>query len=246
MTDIMQYIREKRKRDHLKYWGIHETQGELISNFSSTTILELEVRLLRVKPAVWRRFRVPSTITLDVLHQAVQAVMGWTDSHVHKFESVDGFKSYVDSEQYNISGQEAGGCEEAECEENVTVSEVFNHSGSSLCYTYDMGDRWQHVIKLLKVDNDATAEEARFQCVAGNGACPPEDCGGICGYEHLKDCLTAKVRSKNAKERIKWFEDCSGTDATSFDPTFFDCQEADLLLKKLFASEESSDDESIS
>jgi hypothetical protein len=47
---------------------------------------ELTITLPGIEPAIWRRIQVPSTILLCCLHDAFQAVMGWTDSHLHQFQ----------------------------------------------------------------------------------------------------------------------------------------------------------------
>ncbi len=45
----------------------------------------LKIQLLDIESAIWRRFVVPASITLDRLHDVIQIVMGWTDSHLHEF-----------------------------------------------------------------------------------------------------------------------------------------------------------------
>lgn len=45
----------------------------------------LKIQLLDIEPSIWRRFVVPASITLDRLHDVIQVVMGWTDSHLHEF-----------------------------------------------------------------------------------------------------------------------------------------------------------------
>jgi len=45
----------------------------------------LKIQLLDIEPAIWRRFVAPASITLDRLHDVIQIVMGWTDSHLHEF-----------------------------------------------------------------------------------------------------------------------------------------------------------------
>lgn len=46
----------------------------------------LQIRLLEIEPEIWRRFAVPASISLDRLHDVIQIVMGWTDSHLHEFQ----------------------------------------------------------------------------------------------------------------------------------------------------------------
>ncbi len=50
-------------------------------------IYRLKVTLRGSRPPIWRRFLVPGGITLKRLHDSLQAVMGWTDSHLHQFEA---------------------------------------------------------------------------------------------------------------------------------------------------------------
>src|SRR5260370_39195984 len=52
-------------------------------------IYELYVELEDIEPIIWRRILVPSNITLPKLHDLLQLVMGWTDSHLHSFEIGD-------------------------------------------------------------------------------------------------------------------------------------------------------------
>lgn len=68
-------------------------------------VYQLKITLVGVEPAIWRRMQVPSTIPLCCLHDAFQAVLGWTDSHLHQFEKDgkywgvpddDGFEDDID------------------------------------------------------------------------------------------------------------------------------------------------------
>jgi hypothetical protein len=45
-------------------------------------IARLKITLNDVKPQVLRRIEVPLTIRLDRLHEALQAALGWTNSHL--------------------------------------------------------------------------------------------------------------------------------------------------------------------
>lgn len=45
----------------------------------------LRIDLDGTSPPVWRRVEVASDLCLDQVHDVVQAVVGWTDSHLHRF-----------------------------------------------------------------------------------------------------------------------------------------------------------------
>ena len=49
-------------------------------------IYDLRIELEEIEPLIWRRILVPGKITLPRLHDLLQLVMGWTNSHLHSFE----------------------------------------------------------------------------------------------------------------------------------------------------------------
>jgi hypothetical protein len=49
------------------------------------TIHQIKVTLREVHPPVWRRVHLPSTATLDQLHEVIQVAMGWEQHHLHLF-----------------------------------------------------------------------------------------------------------------------------------------------------------------
>src|SRR5664279_4532501 len=51
----------------------------------SVNAFQLRIVLRRTSPHLWRRVLVGSDSTLGQLHQTVQTLFGWADSHPHRF-----------------------------------------------------------------------------------------------------------------------------------------------------------------
>jgi hypothetical protein len=48
-------------------------------------LYQLKITLKWSQPAIWRRVVVRADMKLDRLHQVIQIVMPWTNSHMHQF-----------------------------------------------------------------------------------------------------------------------------------------------------------------
>lgn len=198
----------------------------------------LRITLQGTKPPIWRRVAVPSDVTLEQLHEIVQIVMGWTDSHLHHFLLHDkslkqgpaaiarlygegrwdeiftasrGIRVFVPATTPLGDPTEMDG----ENESAVTLAEVCPKVKSKLTYEYDFGDGWKHIIEVQKIVPAALKHGEKYpMCLAGKGACPPEDCGGVSGYYHLLDVIADENHEDHA-EMVEWLED-------DFDPSVFD------------------------
>jgi Plasmid pRiA4b ORF-3-like protein len=86
-------------------------------------------------------------------------------------------------------------------------------------------DGWEHDVVLEK--RLYPDPEARLPvCIAGKGACPPEDCGGPWGYADLKDTL-ADLGDDDHDRMLDWLGlEC----AEEFDPAAFDLTEINEVL----------------
>lgn len=174
-------------------------------------VFQFKVTLLHTKPPVWRRIAVPASYTFYDLHVAIQNAMGWTDSHLHRFEKRD-IKGRPWEHSILIDCPYAA--EEYEQEENTLyvtetpIAHVFKRKGDKMVYTYDFGDNWEHEVVLEKVfPKERTVKYP--VCFDGKLSCPPEDCGSIPGYY---DCIQALKDHKN-KELLDWIGD--------WDPEYF-------------------------
>jgi len=170
-------------------------------------------------PPVWRRLLVPAGIRLDRLHQVIQAAMGWEDYHLHVFS--DG------RAQYGIPDPELGFRDERK----ATLRDLIPREGGRARYTYDFGDDWEHEVVVEKL----LAAEAGVRypvCGAGAGACPPEDCGGVWGYAHLREVL-ADPTSEEHEDLLAWL---GLGKANEFDPHSFDVDKANRALTAVGAA----------
>ena len=140
------------------------------------SIQQLKITLLEINPPIWRRIQVPSTIPLCCLHDALQAVLGWTDSHLHQFEKDGKYWGVPDDDGFD-------GDVEVIDESKVPVAKLLLAEGDTLIYVYDFGDNWRHEVVLEKIlPSDSTLKPI---CLGGKRRCPPEDVGGPSGYEEF-------------------------------------------------------------
>lgn len=52
---------------------------------AQSQILQVNVTLVGIRPPIWRRLLVASSISLRKFHDTLQIAIGWTDSHLHMF-----------------------------------------------------------------------------------------------------------------------------------------------------------------
>ncbi len=146
----------------------------------------VRVDLSGTKPPLWRRLELASDLFLDEVHEILQVAFGWTDSHLHQFGSGPRYHS-PETEYYLCPYQEEEG-EPGVPEEEVRLDEVLAEPGDRLFYLYDFGDNWEHVISLKAVaPRDDRVPSA--VCLDGRRDGPPEDCGGVGGYELISAAL---------------------------------------------------------
>ncbi|MGH7500319.1 MAG: plasmid pRiA4b ORF-3 family protein [Longimicrobiales bacterium] len=144
--------------------------------------MQFYVQLEDVHPAIWRRFQVPGQYTFWDLHVAVQDVMGWLDTHLHQFD----VKSPETGEtvSFSLPDDEGWSARPILVDWEHRIRDYFREPGDQARYSYDFGDDWEHLLKLEAIL--PVAKGVRYPtCLGGERACPPEDCGGVPGYEDL-------------------------------------------------------------
>ena len=133
-------------------------------------------------PVVWRRVAVPAQFTFYKFHRVIQEAFGWKDYHLFQFIEFE--RSFTSPINIGMPQPEFDD-EHISPAKKIKLSMIFpNHQ--KLKYVYDFGDTWEHIISLEKTD----AQDSKHAwLLSGEGACPPEDCGGPPGYQALKEIL---------------------------------------------------------
>lgn len=161
----------------------------------------LKISLPGTEPLVWRRVLVPGNFTLEMLHSVFQLAMGWQMSHLYEFEI--GGQRYADADEFD----------ETPCRSPAASLASAIGDSSRFTYTYDFGDDWRHEI-IVEEFVPRSGFYTYPVCIAGENACPPEDCHGIGGYEELKTVIT-DPNHREHEDTLRWL-------GGHFDPTSFD------------------------
>lgn len=145
--------------------------------FGGPSVHTLRIELLYVEPTVWRRFIMPSETKLPKFNRMLEAVMGWEGYHLHMFEIADLRIGMPDEDDDDVID-----------EKRITVMQLLPRVGSQLRWAYDFGDNWQHDV-IVEAIVEPSPDVQYPLCTDGERACPPEDCGGVGGYEDLREAL---------------------------------------------------------
>jgi hypothetical protein len=173
-------------------------------------VCQFLIVLANTDPLVWRRIQVPDSYSFWDLHVAIQDAMGWQDYHLHEFELVDPKTSRI--KRVGIPDDEL--VDERPCIAGwkVPIERYLSYGTAPVRYRYDFGDDWEHALEFEEL---VPADGGVYpRCVAGAGACPPEDVGGTSGYREF----LRVIRDRRHPERAAMLQWAGG----SFDPHAFD------------------------
>jgi hypothetical protein len=179
------------------------------------SIYQFKVTLKGSDPLIWRRFQVPD-LTLGELHDVLQVVMGWQDSHMHQFIVNGTYYGRATPDDLDL---------DVEDEDGIRLSQVFTgRKKPHIVYEYDFGDNWEHEIVLEKrLEPEPGFEYPR--CVEGARACPPENCGGIGIYAGFVEAITDR-KHPDHRDMKEWI-------GRNFDPERFSVDKVNKELRKV-------------
>ncbi len=185
---------------------------------STATVYQFKITLLESHPPIWRRIQIKDC-SLDKLHEHIQSVMGWTNSHLHHFHL--GEQLYGDPQLIRENFKEMAYKDST----TTTISDILPKTGKrfSFVYEYDFGDCWEHEVLFEGCPKSEAARQYPI-CLEGERACPPEDVGGVGEYT---DFLNT-IQDKSHEERAGMLEWAGGW----FDPEEFDPVVATKSMKK--------------
>jgi hypothetical protein len=182
----------------------------------SNPIYQIKVTLDDTHPPVWRRIQVPGNTTLLKLHDILQIVMGWEDYHLHMF-TIEGsiYGDPADDEYGDLGTLD---------ETRFKLNQVIYREGQRLRYEYDFGDSWDHTLLVEKIL--PSQEGVRYPiCLKGKRACPPEDVGGVWGYENFLEAIRNPDHDEH-EEYLTWV-------GGEFDPEAFNLEEVNTQLRSM-------------
>jgi hypothetical protein len=182
-------------------------------------IYQIKISLIGAKPPIWRTVLVDSHVTLDELHEIIQLSMGWSDSHLHQFIANEKSYGFIDEDLDLDLDLDF----EMKDESQFKLSQLLTNEKDSLIYEYDFGDSWEHQVLLEKILPFDTKISLPV-CIKGKRACPPEDCGGIWGYEELLEVIS-NPKNPEYEEMLEWLDE-------DFDPEAFVLEDVNESFRK--------------
>lgn len=179
-------------------------------------VLQFKVSLKGIDPLIWRRIQIAESCTFWDLHAAIKDAMGWVDSHLYFFTvRNEGTKreDFIGSSDIQEEDDILPGWQ-------FKVQDYLSFSpNETILYLYDFADNWEHFIEF----------EGKFSkragvnypvCLEGERACPPENIGGIFGYERYLQIMS--------NPRHTFYEDMLQS-LGDFDPECFDASKVMFL-----------------
>jgi hypothetical protein len=197
---------------------LHAVPGKPAAKRAGKTgeVYQLRIDLRGPKnPKVWRRIVVPVNIKLSLLHVVLLRAMGWGGGHMHEFIFAQG--SYASVEP---------GLDlpfDVQDESRVSLRKALEGS-HTFTWVYDYGDNWQHKVKVERA-GDMVVPLEHPMCITGQGACPPDDVGGVPGYENFVQAMADPAHPEH-DELMGWY---SGP----FDPAAFSAADVQERLDEI-------------
>jgi hypothetical protein len=194
-------------------------------------IYQLKITLRDIRPPIWRRILISNQLYFTELHDLIQLYFSWIGYHLHEFYFTH---PYIPSIKLYIAGKTEW-AEPSQIQDyyhlqadEIQLCDVFSEDKRIAYYLYDFGDNWLHKIVLEKIFPHKNGFDEPL-CVGGRRAAPPEDCGGVWGYQELIEILE-DTSHPEYEEMMEWV-------GSEFDPqevTEIDVKISPKMIEKKF------------
>ena len=164
---------------------------------SFNEIATVRIELRDTNPLIWREVEVPTSVTLRVLHDIIQAVMGWFDYHLWEFT--------IAKQRYGLPMDEDWGTERRIHAAKVRLRDVLKPRKTTIDYLYDFGDAWEHRLTVTGI-RQGQPGVAYPRYIGGEWNAPPEDCGGLPGFYETLDAIADPDHPNHAEAR-EWLDE---------------------------------------
>jgi len=184
---------------------------------------QIKIELIDSQPLIWRRVIIPADVTFKRLHDTIQFYMDWWDYHLYEFEFpkeklivTNDEECYEENKFYKKKYKKSKPTKEEDplgiidriIETTIRQPQTLKidkyiEAYNTFEYVYDFGDYWKHKIELENI-----VEDYKFGypiVLEGEGACPPEDVGGLGGYEEFLEAFNNSEHAEHERMRT-WGE----------------------------------------
>ena len=181
-------------------------------------IFALEMELMGSPVPIKRSLHIPANMNLGYIQEVLMLAMGWEGFHLKeiRFGGITYFTRMVGGED----PEETEAFPQRDSFQ-YTLGDLLKLPGDTFTFIYDLGDDWKHIVKLTDIlpnrFDSTDGDYVGAHLISGQGACPPEDVGGVDGYADMLKAL-AGPQNDERNSYLKWL----GRD---FNPEFFDLHE---------------------
>lgn len=178
-------------------------------------LFTLHISLNEIEPLIWRRLLTDSETNLFELHNYIQLIFyNWRNYHLYYFTK--GGVEFGDPRLWTE--------EDMIDVKQIRMCHLLKEEGQTVGYLYDPGDYWVLTIKLESIVFDEAGNYRRPVCLDGENSAPPEDVGGVGGFEEFREVIANPQHPEYGHYR-SWA-------GRNYDPKGFDLKKANLQLGK--------------
>ncbi|TIH29823.1 plasmid pRiA4b ORF-3 family protein [Subtercola vilae] len=199
-------------------------------------LLRVRIHLVGSEPEIWRLFEIDADLRLPQLHDALQIVMGWENSHLHEFldfdPDLDGNITPMLPRRWASPFLREDDDEGAYlAEEDFALRDVLTDQ-APLFYLYDLGDNWLHRLDLIET-LPKNPGDPTITVIRGERRCPLEDSGGIDGYDHILHVLDHPADDEH-DNLTEWVSSMHHNPRKPFNPATYDTPAVNQVLRRVF------------